>query len=142
MDLPFSGCKRYLVFSKKMKATYDSNRISSMVNNLHNSYLNGKYSELYDLLCEIERMSVFMVNNNFNNDILNAIKSNNFFIENLFDTIEMLQWEVAHKICEVAIRFGFTEDVAAYIESVDYEDDNSAKERYDYLLTKKLKGEN
>ena len=142
MDLPFGGCKRYIAFSKKMKATYDSNQISSMVNNLHNSYLNGKYSELYDLLCEIERMSVFMVNNNLNNDILNAIKSNNFFIENLFDTIEMSQWEVAHKICEVAIRFGFTEDVAAYIENLDYEDDNSAKERYDYLLTKKLKGEN
>lgn len=142
MELSFGGCKRYLSFSKKMKSKYDSKQISTMVNNLNDSYRNGKYTEVYDFLGEIERMSVFMVNNNLNNDILNAIKSNNFFIENLFDTIEMSQWEVAHKICEVAIRFGFTEDVAAYIESLDYEDDNSAKERYDYLLTKKLKGEN
>lgn len=142
MDLPFGGCKRYLAFSKKIKATYDSKQISTMVNNLNNSYLNGKYSELYDLLCEIERMSVFMVNNNLHNDILSFIKLNNFFIENLFDTIEMAQWEVAHKICEVAVRFGFTEDVAAYIKSLDYEDDNSAKERYDFLLTKKLEGKN
>ena len=142
MELSFGGCKRYLSFSKKMKSKYDSKQISTMVNNLNDSYRNGKYTEVYDFLGEIERMSVFMVNNNLNNDILNAIKSNNFFIENLFDTREMSQWEVAHKICEVAIRFGFTEDVAAYIESLDYEDDNSAKERYDYLLTKKLKGEN
>ena len=61
------------------------NKTITIINNLHNSYLNGKYSGLYDLLCEIERMSVFMVNNNLNNDVLNAIKSNNFFIENLFD---------------------------------------------------------
>lgn len=142
MELPFGGCKRYLSFSKKMKSKYDSKQISTMVNNLNDSYRNGKYTEVYDFLGEIERMSLFAVNNNLHNDILNAIKSNNFFIENLFDTIEMSQWEVAHKICEVAIRFGFTEDVAAYIESLDYEDDNSAKERYDYLLTKKLEGKN
>jgi hypothetical protein len=142
MELPFGGCKRYLSFSKKMKSKYDSKQISTMVNNLNDSYRNGKYTEVYDFLGEIERMSLFAVNNNLHNDILNAIKSNNFFIENLFDTIEMSQWEVAHKICEVAVRFGFTEDVAAYIKSLDYEDDNSAKERYDFLLTKKLEGKN
>ena len=71
-----------------------------------------------------------------------TVKSNKFFIENLFATIDIPQWEVAHKICEVAVRFGFAEDVATFIKSIDYKDDNSAKERYDFLLTKKLKGGN
>ncbi len=142
IDLPFGGCERYLSFSKKLKATYESKQISTMVNNLNNSHRNGKYSELYDLLCEIERRSLFALNNNLPEDVLNVIKSNKFFIENLFATIDIPQWEVAHKICEVAVRFGFAEDVATFIKSIDYKDDNSAKERYDFLLTKKLKGGN
>ena len=138
IDLPFGGCERYLSFSKKLKATYESKQISTMANNLNNSYRNGKYSELYDLLCDIERRSLFALNSNLPEDVLNVIKSNKFFIENLFDTIDIPQWEVAHKICDVAVRFGFAADVAAYIESIDYKADVSAKERYEYLLNDKL----
>lgn len=139
MDMPFGGCERYISFSNKFKATYEKKQILKMVNNLNSSHLNGKYSELYDFLCEIERRVLFAVNNNLHSDVLNVIKSNKFFIENLFDTIDIPQWQVAHKICEVAVRFGFAEDVATYIKSIDYKDDNSAKERYDFLLYNKLK---
>ena len=138
MELPFFGCKRFLSFTKKLKTAYESKQISEMVNNLNNLHCNGKYSELYDLLCEIERRALFVVDNNLNNDILNCITSNNFFIENLFGTIETSRWDVAHKICEVAVRYDFAEDVATYIKSIDYQDDSSAKERYDFLLTNKL----
>ena len=138
IDLPFGGCERYLSFSKKLKATYDSKQISTMANNLNDSHRNGKYSELYDLLCEIERRSLFALNSNLPEDVLNVIKSNKFFIENLFATIDIPQWEVAHKICDVAVRFCFAEDVVAYIKSIDYKADISAKERYEYLLNNKL----
>ena len=52
--------------------------------------------------------------------------------------MELSQWAVAHKICELAMRYGFAEDVSAYIKSIDYRADMSATDRYEFLLKNKL----
>ena len=83
--------------------------------------------------------NIFVKNNKLNENIINSIKKNHYFIEDLFGTMELSQWEVAHKICEIAMRYGFAEDVIAYIKSIDCGTDLSAKNRYEILLRVKFK---
>lgn len=109
-----------------------------MINNLKNSYANKKYAELCDCLRELDRGAIFVENESLNDEILGIIKSNNFFIDDLFGTIEVSQWEVAHIICEIAVRYKFAEDIITYIQNKDYGTDKSAAERYTSLLKNKL----
>lgn len=138
LDYPFEGCQRFADFRKKFTVAYEQNEIKKMINNLNDLYANKNYAKLYDWLGELARRAVFSKNNTLDKEILAVIKANNFFIEDLFATIAPSQWEVAHKICELALRYGFYEDIIAYIKSIDYKNDKSAMERYDYLIEKKL----
>ena len=141
IDRPFGGCDRFISFSNKLKATRERNQIETMVKTLNTAYINKKYTVLYDSLCDLERTHVFTENKRLRNEVLDIIKSNNFFIEDLFSTIDVSLWDVALKICEISVFFGFSDDVIAYIKTIDYKNDYSAKKRYDILLKDKLKCE-
>lgn len=138
LDFPYNECQRFTDFRKKLKRAYEREMIDQMIDNLRDSYVNKKYAKLYDLLYELDMKNVFVKNDKLNEDIINSIKENHYFIEDLFGTMELLQWEVAHKICELAMRCGFAEDVSAYIKSIDYRADMSATDRYEFLLKNKL----
>ena len=138
LDYPFKGCQRFADFRKKFKMAYEHNEIRKMAKKLDDSNVNRNYTELYECLCEIDGKVVFAKNNSLEKYIFDVFKSNNFFIDNLFGTIDPSQWDVALKVCELALRYGFYEDIIAYIKSIDYKNDKSARERYDYLIEKKL----
>ena len=139
LDFPsYNECQRFTDFRTKLKTAYEGEKVEQMINDLCNSYVNKKYAKLYDLLCEVDMKNIFVKNNKLNENIINSIKKNHYFIEDLFGTMESSQWEVAHKICEIAMRYGFAEDVIAYIRSIDCGTDLSAKNRYEILLKVKF----
>ena len=72
-------------------------------------------------------------------DIFNTIKGCNFFIDDLFGSISYPQWDVAHQMCELSNDYNFSDEVIDFINSMNFEDDKSAKERYDFLIQNKLR---
>ncbi len=72
-------------------------------------------------------------------DIFNTIKECNFFIDDLFGNISYSQWEVAHQICELSNDYNFSNEVIIFINDIDFKDDQSAKERYEFLIQNKLR---
>ena len=138
LDFPYNECQRFGDFRNKLRMAYDCEMVDQMINNLSDSYANKKYAQLHDLLYELDMKNVFAENDKLNDKITSSIKENNYFIEDLFGSMEWSQWEVAHKICELAMRYNFAEDVIAYIKSIDYTIDKSATDRYEFLLKNKL----
>jgi len=138
LDYPYRGCQRFVVFRERFKTAYKHNEIRKMIKNLKNSYVNKKYAELCDCLRELDRGAIFVENKGLNSEIVDIIKSNKFFIDDLSGTIEVSQWEAAHIICEIAVRYNFAEDVITFIRSKDYGTDQSTTERYMFLLKNKL----
>ena len=70
--------------------------------------------------------------------IFKTIKKCNFFIDDLFETISEPQWTIAHQICDLSREYNFSNEVAEFINKIDYKDDQSARQRYSYLLKDKL----
>lgn len=141
IDRPFGGCERFISFSNKLKVAREKNQIEMMVQTINRAYKNKKYTVLYDSLCELARNPVFTENKTLRNKVLDTIKFNNFFIEDLFGSIDSSQWDVALKICDISLYFGFADDIIAYIKTIDCKNDYSAKKRYDILLRDMLKCE-
>ena len=141
MDFPFNENQRFGTFKRKLKNAYKHKQITIMVDKLNNSYANSNFAELYDCLDELDRRAVFSENHVLNSDILKTLKSNGYFIGDLFNTIDCALWQVACTICEIAVRYNFAEEVVTHIKSIDFRKDKSAKYRYDSLL-KKLTREN
>ena len=71
-------------------------------------------------------------------DIFNTIKECNFFIDDLFGSISYSQWDVAHQMCELSNDYNFSDEVIDFINGMNFKDDQSAKERYDFLIQNKL----
>ena len=138
MDFPYNECQRFSDFRKKFRIAYKRKVVDKMISDLDDSYVNKKYAKLYDLLNELEMKNVFVENDKLNEKIVNSIEENHYFIEDLFGTMELSHWKVAHKICELAVRYNLAENVIAYINSIDYTCDKSATDRYEFLLKNKL----
>ena len=138
LDFSYNECQRFNDFRKKLKIAYEREMVAQMINNLCDSYINKKYAKLYDYLYELQIKNIFVENNKLNREIINNIKKNNYFIEDLFGTMEYSQWEIAHIICELAVQYNFDVELIAYIKSLDCTNDKSAAERYAFLLENKL----
>ena len=74
-------------------------------------------------------------------DILDAINECNFFIDDLFGTISDPQWGVAHRICHLSVECNFANQIIEYINSLEFDNNQSAKDRYTYLLNDKLRSD-
>ena len=136
MDFPLNNNQRFVTFTGKVKNAYKQNKITIMVDRLNHSYANRKFAELCDCLTDLERKVIFNENHVLNSDVLKTLKSNGYFIGDLFNTIDYALWQVACTICEIAVRYNFAEEVVTYIKSIDFSKDKSAEGRYMSLLKK------
>ena len=120
--------------------------ISIMTFELKNLYKSKKYHLLLDKLVAVSNENLYSYSNDEKNflrsDILDTIIECNFFIDDLFGTISYDQWGVAHRICEISIKYHFSDKVIEYIRGLDFNGNRSAKEKYDALLINKFKIKN
>ena len=138
MDFPFVGCNRFQMFCQKLTEEYNKKQINILVNSINDFYKNAEYSKLYNCLRDLGGSEIYAPQGNLDNYIKKAIESNNFFIDDLFATIDEAKWDVVLIMCDISKKYSFDDLVVNYIRTIDYKNDISAKERYEFLLKNKL----
>lgn len=139
MDYPIVDDNRFQRFCQKLKEEYNKKQINIQVNFINEFYKKAEYSKLYNCLRDLGGSEIYAPQGNLDNDIKKAIESNNFFIDDLFATIDEAKWDVVLIMCDISKKYSFADKVVNYIETIDYKNDISAKERYEFLLENKLK---
>ena len=116
--------------------------VSNLCSDLKNIYREKKYPVMIDRLNSISRNTIYSTvlegKRFLVDDIFNTIKECNFFIDDLFGSISYPQWDVAHQMCELSNDYNFLDEVIDFINGINFKDDQSAKERYDFLIQNKL----
>ena len=138
IDYPIIDDNRFQRFCQKLKEEYNKKQINIQVNFINEFYKKAEYSKLYNCLRDLGGSEIYAPQGNLDNDIKKAIESNNFFIDDLFATIDEAKWDVVLIMCDISKKYSFADKVVNYIETIDYKNDISAKERYEFLLKNKL----
>ena len=109
--------------------------IRDWVDLITSAWKEKNYPLLYQLLIEMRHKGYNLDDRGqkLNPAILNMFRSNQYFVGNLFEEIESVQWEIAHSICTMSKNFGFVQELSDYISSIDCKQDQSAKRRYSVL---------
>ena len=130
-------------FCKKLEEKYYERLLAERINYLETLWKQNEFakinSEFYDF---ISKSYCYKKGDygSLSSQILDMFRKNDYFISGLLGNIQTSQWELAHRICDYALRYNFKNEVIEFISSLKFGDNGSAKERYEFLL-KKLKNQ-
>ena len=131
---------RFEEFRKSLKKAQFEMLIKVICSELKRLYMCQKYPVIVNKLNLLSSDSTYFAYEKgqrvFADEVMDTFRDCNYFIEDLFGNISAPQWEVAHRICDLANEYGFSQEVVDFILSMDFNDDRSAKQRYEILLEK------
>ena len=133
---------RLTKFRDAIKIARVEKRIEQMCIELKDLYKKRKYSMLINKINLISDDRIYFLDKKeqqvLAEKITDTFRECNYFIDDLFGDITIPQWELAHLMCSLAYHYSFFDQLIEYLLSIDYKDDRSAKQRYEYLIKDKL----
>lgn len=131
---------RFEEFRKTLKNAQVERLVQKICMELRQLHASKKYSVLIDKLNLISSDSTYFTSEKghhfFVDEVMDTFRDCNYFIDDLYANICPPQWEIAHRMCDLANECCFTQGIIEFISSIDFNGDCSAKQRYEILLKK------
>ena len=129
----------FKIFSNKLESKYHEALLNERLNILENLWQQKEYSKLKSELYDFTSKSYCHEKGKYDTlspKITDMFRKNEYFLSGLLENIDVAQWELAHRICDYALKYNFKEEVIDFINSIDFKSSESARERYGFLLQK------